>query len=241
MRKWRSPEELVEIGLSRSRVLMVNEAHDGLKRCIRTRTIGTRMVEPAHAAGVRHLAMEALTPDFAAAANRERRLGPGSEYLAQCDLRELMNAALEHGWSLIAYEATDNAEKHWMLSARNDRQEQQARNLTAALDRLRRGDMLMVWCGWSHHHKGSVRTSEGPLELMGSRFQRAAQIIPFCIDQCLTVHWDVRALQSWRARRHRRVLEQFGGTAGYLVRKTVGPVAGRLVDAIIRSVHNELR
>ena len=126
MRKWRSPEELVEIGLSRSRVLMVNEAHDGLKRCIRTRNIGTRMVEPAHAAGVRHLAMEALTPDFAAAANRERRLGPGSGYLAQCDLRELMNAALEHGWSLIAYEATDIAENHWLLSARNDRQEQQA-------------------------------------------------------------------------------------------------------------------
>ena len=44
MRKWRSPEELVEIGLSRSRVLMVNEAHDGLKRCIRTRNIGTRMI-----------------------------------------------------------------------------------------------------------------------------------------------------------------------------------------------------
>ena len=90
-------------------------------------------------------------------------------------------------------------------------------------------------------YKGSVRTSEGPLGLMGSRFQRAAQIIPFCIDQCMTISWNVRALQSWRARRHRRVLEQFGGTAGYLVRKTVGPVAGSPVDAIIRSVHNELQ
>lgn len=104
MRRWRSPEELVEIGLARSRVLMVNEGHDGLLRRTRTRGIGVRMIAPAHAAGVRHLAMEALTPDFAAAANRERRFGPGNGYLAQPDLRALMVTALEHGWSLIAYE-----------------------------------------------------------------------------------------------------------------------------------------
>ena len=129
MRKWRTPEQLVEIGLSRSRVLMVNEAHDGLKRCIRTRTIGTRMIEPAHAAGVRHLALEALTPDFAAAANRDRRLGPGTGLLAQSDLRELMSAALQLGWSLIAYETPTPAHEYRLLSGMNDREEQQARNL----------------------------------------------------------------------------------------------------------------
>ena len=105
MRRWRSPEELAETGLSRSRVLMVNEAHDHLRRCIRTRRVGARMIEPAHAAGTRHLAMEALTPDFAATANRDRRLGSGDGYLAQPELRDLMTAALEFGWSLIAYEA----------------------------------------------------------------------------------------------------------------------------------------
>ena len=111
MRKWRTPEQLVEIGLSASRVLMVNEAHDGLKRCVRTRNIGTRMIEPAHAAGVRLLAMEALSPGFAVAANRDRCLGPGSDYLAESDLRELMQAALAHGWDQRAAVTTKRAEK----------------------------------------------------------------------------------------------------------------------------------
>ena len=244
MRRWRSPEELAEIGLSRNRVLMVNEAHDGLKRCIRTRNIGTRMIEPAHAAGVRHLAMEALTPDFAAAANRDRRLGPGSGYLAQSDLRDLMNAALDHGWSLIAYVAQYTADDPRLLSAQNDREEQQACSLTAALGRLPRGDKLLVWCGMSHHYKGSAWTWEGKLEFMGSRFQRSARIDPFCIDQCpaITIRWNVPGWESWHVLRHRRVLEGFGGTAGYLLGKTFGPLARlrRPVDAVVESLHNEL-
>jgi hypothetical protein len=65
-KKWRSPEELVELGLARSRVVMMNEHHNGLKRSVRTRVIGKRVLPTAHAAGVRHLAMEALTPKFAA-------------------------------------------------------------------------------------------------------------------------------------------------------------------------------
>ena len=241
MRKWRTPEELVEIGLSDSRVLMVNEAHDGLKRCIRTRKIGTRMIGPAHAAGVRLLAMEALTPDFAMAANRDRRLEPGSDYLAQADLRELMHAALAHGWDLIAYDTSIAGDDYRLLSAMNDRQERQARNLAAALGRLPRSDKLMVWCGWSHHYKGSARRPEGTLEFMGSRFQRTSRTVPFCIDQCAGMLWKNRAVRSWYARRHRRVLEHLGGTAGYLVRAPLGPVPGRAVDAVIRSIHNELQ
>jgi hypothetical protein len=58
--RWRAPEELVQIGFSRSRVVMMNEAHNGWLRCVRTRTLGTRALPVPHAAGVRHLAMEAL-------------------------------------------------------------------------------------------------------------------------------------------------------------------------------------
>ena len=127
VRRWHSPEELAEIGLSRSRVLMVNEAHDSLRRCIRTRHVGARMIEPAHAAGVRHLAMEALTPDFAAAANHDRRLGSGDGYTAQPELRELMTVALELGWSLIAYEAGAPPGDPHLLSTRKSRQAQHQR------------------------------------------------------------------------------------------------------------------
>jgi hypothetical protein len=56
---WRSPEELVMIGFSRSRIVMMNECHDGLLRCLSTREIGRRILPTAHKAGVRYLAMEA--------------------------------------------------------------------------------------------------------------------------------------------------------------------------------------
>ena len=149
---------------------MVNEGHDDLRRCTRTRDIGVRMIAPAHAAGVRHLAVEALTPDLAAAANRERRLGPGSGYMAQSDLRALMMTALEHDWSLTAY---------------------------------------------------------------------------FCIDQTVTIHLNAPDRESPIARRHRRVLGRFGGTAGFLLGGTGLPLTPvrwvyRGVDAVIYSLHNEL-
>jgi hypothetical protein len=34
---WRSPEEIVEIAFQRASVVMMNEAHSALQRCIRTR------------------------------------------------------------------------------------------------------------------------------------------------------------------------------------------------------------
>ena len=125
------------------------------------------MIAHAHAAGVRHLAIEALTPDFAAAANRERRLVPGS------------------------------------------------------------------------------RSHEGAYEPMGLRFLRATAITPFCIDQTVTIRLNAPDRQSPIAMRHRRVLERFGGTAGFLLRGT-GPPLTRMrwghrgVDAVICSLHNEL-
>lgn len=60
MKGWRSPEELIGWGFARAPVVMANEAHSGLTRCIRTREVGVHMVQAAHKAGVRRLAMEAL-------------------------------------------------------------------------------------------------------------------------------------------------------------------------------------
>ena len=104
---WRSPEALVTIGYQRSTVVMMNEAHSGLQRCIRTREIGRRILPAAHQAGVRHLAMEALWPyHFAEEANRTRCLPTTltEGYLAQPEMRLFMQAALDLGWILIPYE-----------------------------------------------------------------------------------------------------------------------------------------
>jgi hypothetical protein len=98
---WRTPQELVQEGFRRSRVVMLNEAHDGLTRCVRTRRLGRQILPSAHAMGVRHLAMEALQPGDAEAANTSRRPPDAAGgYLAQADMRDLIQAALELGWTL---------------------------------------------------------------------------------------------------------------------------------------------
>ena len=134
MEGWRPVEDLVRWGFAHAPVVMANEAHNGLARCIRTREVGVRMIRAAHEAGVRRLAMEALpwpardTPGPITAIPPRR-----GGYLAQPDMRRLITTALELGWSLWAYEAvfetaarTDQAE---MLSMEftNWRDREQAR------------------------------------------------------------------------------------------------------------------
>src|SRR5512134_2196611 len=103
---WRSPEEIVEIAFRRAPVIMMNEAHAELKRCIRTRQIGKRILPVAHQAGVRHLAMEALFPKFAEQSNRTRGLMEiSSGYLSQPEMRDFIQTALDLGWTLLPYES----------------------------------------------------------------------------------------------------------------------------------------
>jgi len=103
---WRTPEELVAIGFARSRMMM-NEAHNDLTRCIRTREIGRRILPTAHSAGVRHLAMEALfSHSLAEESNRTRKpLETNEGYLSQPEMRAFIQTALDLGWTLVSYEA----------------------------------------------------------------------------------------------------------------------------------------
>jgi len=104
---WRSPEEIVEIGFQRSRVVMMNEAHSEIKRCIRTRQIGKRILPVAYQAGVRHLAMEALQVPFIAESSNASRIAPddGKVYLSQPEMKDFIQTALDLGWTLVCYEA----------------------------------------------------------------------------------------------------------------------------------------
>jgi hypothetical protein len=103
---WHSVEGLTRRAFSRAQVVMANDAHSGLARCIRTRKVGAHMVLAAHEAGVRRLAMEALPRQA------DGLLGPiraipstAGGYLAQQDMRALVATALQLGWTLWAYEA----------------------------------------------------------------------------------------------------------------------------------------
>lgn len=230
----RTPEELLEIGFARSRVAMVNEAHDGLRRCVRTRVVGRRLLPVAHALGVRHLAMEALWDrGLAEQANADRRLPVASGYLAQPDLRALVQDALDLGWTLLAYEADMSAAPSSDLmsaAAASWRELEQARNLAAVLP----DGPLLVWCGNGHLSKVS-RVDWQP---MACRFGELTGIEPFALDQTVSV-LPPGHVQPW-VDRLRGELETLGGTAGFL---SDHPPAGWCrcwADAFLLSLENEL-
>jgi hypothetical protein len=212
----RTPEELLAIGFSRSRVVMMNEAHNGMKRCVRTREVGRRLLPAAHAAGVRHLAMEAL-------------YGP---YLAQPDMQRLIEAAEELGWRLIPYEARRYP------AETNDREEQQARNLFEALAAVPSDAPLLVWCGNGHLYK--ERMFDWDWRPMGHVFWEISGVEPFSLDQTVTIEFTPGMTGAWHqlAGRERWRLEALGGTAGFLMADSPLPHPG--VDAILLSTKNDV-
>ena len=218
MQGWRPVEELIQWGFAQAPVVMANEAHNGLARCIRTREIGVRMVRAAHEAGVRRLAMEAL-PWPAEDIPGPIRAMPSEAggYLAQPDMRTLITTALDLGWSLWAYEAvfemTANTDQAALLTMEftNWREREQAANLRR-LTTAAPAEPLLVWCGNGHASK------QGDSEWvpMGQHFRAHAGIDPFVIDQTVTVAFTGET-QPWvqellaalerdpgRLRRHRR-------------------------------------
>ena len=249
-RPWRSVEELVEIGFRRSRVVMMNEAHAGELRCVRTRIIGQRILPTAYKMGARYLAMEALWPEITEEANHTRQLGLAFEgsYLSQPEMRSFIQSALDTGWTLIAYEADFRLEPPGLSFRRqnNWREEMQARNLVNALQSLPQDAKMLVWCGNSHHVKALVpiRDNEPDEEwaLMGYQFRALSGIDSFVIEQSGMVHWPGMPLrrEKWLQEITPR-LHGYGGTAGFL--KEEAPLCFRVSDAqdaYVVSLHNEM-
>jgi len=214
---------LARIGFERSRVVIVNECHNGDRHCPRTRAIGRRLLPIAHDAGVRHLAMEALYEPFAREANQRRRLpSSGLGYLGQKDMRELIAEALALGWNLVPYECDLS---RWQGDTRtaefgNWRDAEEGRNLTEFLAGSPQDLKLMVWCGNSHQRKTPQRYPglRGSTWIrLGQRFRELSGIDPFVIDQSVTVEY--RSGQSPRrndVKRYRSELRELGGTGGFL-------------------------
>ena len=262
---WRSPEEIVEIGFQRAQVVMMNEAHSGMQRCVRTRQIGKRILPVAHQAGVRQLAMEALFPAFAEYGNRTRQLMEGDlGYLSQPEMKDLIQAALDLGWTLIAYEADQFkwlSERHgidfspsdspnekfrrWQefqsefteLEFTNWREKEQALNIIRALQSLPEHSRLLVWCGNSHHSK------QGGQEWipMGYQFQQHSSTNPFVIDQLTTVKFEHNEIWSSLLEEYAHELRLYGSTAGFLAEEApYGFGSSSSEDAFLLSTENEL-
>jgi hypothetical protein len=242
---WMTPEDILEVAFARSRVVMINEAHNGLLRCVRTREIGRRLLPVAHRLGVRHLAMEALGPP-----NVDWSLMRGG-YLVQPEMEALLDTARKLGIELHGYEA-DQARAPAKLAAdtmslqyTNWREREQARNLVDLLNRLGNGARLLVWCGNSHHSRKAVGGTDQQGRLfgrwlpMGWQFRRVSHIDHFAIDQCVTVlfgahdEYRKRLLESCES-----YLETIGGTAGFLQDRRAKAQTG--VDAVVLSLENRL-
>ena len=240
---WWSVEELTRRGFAQSPVVMANEAHNGLARCIRTRAVGVRMIEAAHQAGVRDLAMEALPRP------EDRTPGPiwavpevPGGYLAQPDMRRLITTALDLGWTLWAYEADirpagDPAELLTMEFT-NWREREQAQNLCQVLAKTQ-AQPLLVWSGNSH----ACQEAGDEWVPMGHHFRALSDIDPFVIDQTVTVAWPGQSrpwAQDLLAAIH-PALARYGGSAGILRGQAPAPLDGRTgVDALVVSTDNAL-
>jgi hypothetical protein len=241
---WRPVEELVQWGFARAPVVMANEAHNGLTRCIRTREVGVRMIRAAHEVGVRRLAMEALPWPAGDTPGPIRAIPPADDgYLAQPDMRRLIVAALELDWSLWAYEAvirinadTDPAD---LLSMEftNWREREQASNL-CQLTAAAPDEPLLVWCGNSH---ASKQKAEDWIP-MGWHFRAMSGTDPFVIDQTVTITFEdqpQRWVQALLAELS-EPLAAYGGAAGILRDQAPPPLGGCGADAVVVSTENTL-
>ena len=262
---WRSPEEIVEVGFQRSQVVMMNEAHSGWKRCIRTRQIGQRILPIAHQAGAQHLAMEALFPEFADQCNKTRHILEGDfGYLSQPEMKDFIQAALDLGGNLVPYEADQFkwlTAKHGIhfsdsdspdektrrlqefqsefmaLEFTNWREEQQALDLIQALQTLPPKTPLLVWCGNGHHSK---QAGEDWIP-MGYQFKKHSNTDPFVIDQVRTVKFDFNEFGTRLVNEFAEDLRQYGGTAGFLFEEAPDLLRDDPSnDAILLSMNNEL-
>jgi hypothetical protein len=240
---WCSVEELTQWGFAHVPVVMANEAHHGLARCIRTRDVGVRMIAAAHQAGVRQLAMEALPRPEGGAPGPIRAAPPAAGgYLAQLDMRRLITTALELGWTLWAYEAdiqpAEDPAELLTMEFTNWREREQAQNLCQVLADVP-AQPLLVWSGNGH----ATKQATGEWVPMGHHFTVLSGIDPFVIDQTVTVAWPGQAqpwVQDLLAAIH-PTLASYGGTAGILRGQAPAPLdAWAGVDALVVSTDNTL-
>lgn len=225
---------------------MMNEAHNGLLRCVRTRRVGRQILPAAHAAGVRYLTMEALWDrQVVEIANRERALPPIEDgYLAQPEMRELVDAALNLGWTLVAYEAEMErkpaAYANLSREETNWREAEQGRNLAEALAALPGDAKMLVWCGNSHLLKQPYEDWHP----MGFRFAEAAGFEAFAIDQTGSVEFEPGLRRGAAARLADYLADKLtaaGGTLGFIDNEAP-PNWPRLqrLDGTLLSVENSI-
>lgn len=231
--EWLTAEELVREGFRRSRVVMMNEANSGLRRSVRTRRTGRRILPVAWSAGARLLAVEALGPPGGEP--------PLPEVLAQPEMAELLDAARRLGFRVAGYDADGKAipvrlrTKKKSPAFSNWRDDRQAANLAALLEELLAGDRMLVWSGNLHHAKVRFMAYQPT----GWRFRSRTGHDPFVIDQTVTVAFVERRSASPVLEWAQHELRRRGGEAGFVWREGM-PRLSPGSDAWVLSLDNRM-
>jgi hypothetical protein len=164
----------------------------------------------------------------------------GRGYLGQPDMRRLIQAALDLGWSLWAYEAVPSAATPApsTIERTNWREREQARNL-CQVAAAAPAEPLLVWCGNSHASKHA----SGELVPMGWHFRAMSGIDQFVVSQTETVAFRGQ-VASWVPQLLAGlgdILTACGGTAGILREQAPPPLSAHTgVDAVVVSADNAL-
>jgi hypothetical protein len=178
--------------------------------------------------------MEALWDRALVADANATRVLPNAEgYLGQPEMRDLIQGALDLGWTLLAYEADMSAapDADLMSSKVTDwRELEQARNLASALP----VGPLLVWCGWGHLSKCSPLGRQS----MAQHFRDLTSIEPFALDQTVTIPAERTQTLHWLDL-FSDELERQGGTAGFLLEEAPTGWKQTWADAFLLSLDNE--
>lgn len=230
---WISPEELIREGFRQSRVVMMNEARSGLRRCERTRRIGARIMHMARACGASLLAVEAMGPP-------EGPLPTGG-VLAQPDMIAMLEEARLQGFELSGYDADQrNVPVRLRTKVKspgyvNWHDGQQAANLARLFETLPEGAGMLVWCSGLHHAKVRFMAYRP----MGWLFMQQTKVPAFAIDQTVAVDFTGRQtgqspVLKWAAA---KLMER--GDAGYVWQDGL-PRLSAGCDAWILSLDNRV-
>ncbi len=166
----------------KSRVLMINEAHDKPQ----TRVFTASLLEDLYQQGFRYLALEMLANVSSKAVLKVN--AASGYYTAEPVAAELVRKALEIGYTLVPYE--DTVAGHTI----NQREYAQAENLYNFLSKKDSTTKILVHAGYSHIEEGARNNERIP---MAAYFKIISGIDPLTIDQTEMIEGGKDPYGAW--------------------------------------------
>ncbi|MEW6022046.1 MAG: hypothetical protein AB1807_07895 [Pseudomonadota bacterium] len=162
---------------STKRIVLINEAHHVPMH----RAFAQRLAAELKKIGYRYLACETFNSLGAQAANAKRyTVRNAGYYTSEPVFAGFVIAALADGWTLVPYEF-DDIHVRAPAEQMRLREEMQARNLVDRIFTKDKDAKVLVFVGYSHHHKAPE--AEPKMILMGEHLRRMSGLPTLHVDQ----------------------------------------------------------